>query len=436
MSASRRLAQVADQARSLPPHDAAHLLPELSPTELATLLSMLGDEKVAELVGELEPREAAHLLLGLSRAQAADILEEMPPDEATDVVEELSPEQAVGILGEMEQEQAEDVRQLLRYDPDTAGGIMTPEFLALPPDLTAQEAMLTIRRRAEEAETIYYAYVTDHQQRLVGVLSLRDLVLAPPSKRVSDLMLRDMVKVTTDSPQDEVARLFRDYHLLALPVVDAANRLQGIVTVDDVTGILQEDVAEDFLKAGAIGGGDETVTTPVRQAVRGRLPWMVANLFLYAVPAGAVALFEETIKAVAVLAVFMPIISTMGGNSGIQALNVAIRSIALGEIRLEEFRRAAGKELKVGLINGAVYGLLIGLVALAWKRHVALGLLAAFAMWFNCLWAAVLGGTMPFVLKRLGLDPAMMTGPILTTVTDLTGFTLFLGLATLFLAYL
>lgn len=415
------------------PADIADLLEKMPEEEALTLIEKLSPHLAGEMLDELRPRLSARLLSHLDHKRAADILEEMKPDEATDLLERLPSAKQKELLGEMEREESAVIEKLMTYPPDSAGGMMSPEVISLSKDLTAGEAIDILRKAAAEAETIYYAYVVDQQGRLEGVLAMRDLIISDPQRKLEEIMNRDVSSVRVDTDREEVARLFDRYDYLALPVVDSANRLLGIVTVDDVIDVMRQEATEDFLKFGGISGGEEHPLSRPRFSVRRRLPWMSANIFLNLIAISAIALFESTIAEVVALAVFMPIISDMGGNVGLQALSVTIRGLAVGEVSIKELWRVVRKEVMVGFTNGLILGAQLGIIAYIWKRSFFLGIVATLALWANTLIAGILGGTLPIILKRLGLDPAMMTGAILTTITDFSGFFVFLGLATIFL---
>lgn len=419
---------------------------EKNPADIAEILSDMSEERATELIhrlflrhsaaqplGEMDPNESAELVVRLDREEASMILSRMDPDDAVDMLLELPDAIQQELLSRLSRKDAEVLRDLLSYPPDSAGGLMSPEIVPLSLSMTVQEAIDQLRRRVEEAETVYYAYAVDDDGRLLGVLSLRDMALAPSGSTLTDLVVRDAVRVPLDMDVEDVARLFDKYDFFALPVVDDDGRLRGVITVDDVIDVIREEATEDFLKFGGISGGEEYPHTPPRSSIRRRLPWMAANIVLNLVAVSAIAIFEGTIAQVVALAVIMPIISDMGGNVGLQALSVSIRGLAVGKVNINELWQVMRKELAVGLVNGLILGLQLGVIAYLWRGSFYLGLIAAVAMAINTITAGVLGATLPIALKWLKLDPAMMTGAILTTITDFSGFFVFLGLGTLFL---
>lgn len=420
----RHPAEIAAEVEHLPEREILQILLEL-PRELA-----------GDLLEQLRPRLSARLVSHLDPEEASELLEEMAPDEAADVLEQLPEAEQQEILEQMAEDEAKLLEELIAYPPDTAGGIMSPDVVALSRELRVEEALAELRRIAEEVETVYYVYVVDEEHHLLGVIPMRDLALSPPRRQITEVMVPEVLKVEVGMDKEEVAHLFEQYDYLALPVVDPQNRLLGIVTADDVLDVVRQEATEDFLKFGGISGGEEYPLTPARFSIRRRLPWMAANILFNLIAVSAIALFESTLARVVALAVIMPIISDMGGNVGLQALSVSIRGLAVGEVSIKLLWRVVRKELTVGLVNGLILGLQLGLIAYFWRGSPFLGLVASLALWINTIVAGVLGAALPILLKWLGLDPAMMTGAILTTITDFSGFFIFLGLGTLLLARL
>ncbi|MCS7216881.1 MAG: magnesium transporter [Candidatus Bipolaricaulota bacterium] len=419
------------------------------PADIAEVLTTLKEEEAVELLrrlylrraaaaplGEMDPEEAARLLAELNRDEALHILSHMDPDDAVDLLLELPEATVRDLLSRLEARKAQMFRTLLAYPPDTAGGLMSPEVLALPAHLTAQEAIEEIRRRAEELETVYYAYVVDEERKLLGVLSLRDLVLARPDTPIHALMNREVVTLPAEMDVEEVAQLFDKYNYLALPVVDKEGHLLGIVTVDDVMDVMREEATEDLLRVGGIPAGEDLPLDPPWSSVRRRLPWLMGLVVLNLSVAGLVSRFEATIAELAFVASLMPLIADMSGNAASQALTVVIRGMALGLVGWKDLPRILWKELRVGLLAGLGLGLQIGLLSLLLWRKPMFGAVAGLALAGTTVGACLTGGAVPFLFKRLKMDPAMMSGPVATTVGDLIGIGLFLSLATAFRAHL
>jgi magnesium transporter len=418
----------------LHPADRAEAFSDLPKNEQDEILPRLDPEEAAELLEELEDDEAAEAAASLSAETLADVLDEMEPDAAADILGDLSKEQAESTLAQMEE--ADEVRPLLAHPDDTAGGLMTSEFFALRRQMTAQKAIDFLRERELDGASPYYLYVVDRFNKLIGVVGLRDLITAPPEATIEAIMRRDIRSVPVGADQEEVARLMKKYSLLALPVVDADGKLAGVIKSTDIVYVVEEEAQEDLYRLANVSDGDLSVWSPVRLAVSRRLPWLVVNLFTAFLAAGVIGLFENTIARVALLAVFQSIVAGQGGNAGTQTLALMVRGIAVGEI---EFRDAGGailREVGIGVIHGAVVGVLVALGAWAWKGIPVLGLCIGLAMIGNMIAAGIAGTLVPLTLKALRLDPALASAVIVTTVTDCVGFGLFLGLATLFLPYL
>jgi len=404
------------------------------PADVAEVLSELSDEQATKLIHRLFLRHAAAEPLGakLDRAEASEILSRMDPDDAVDLLLELPEEVQRELLSRLSRKDAQVLTDLLSYPPDTAGGLMSPEVVPLSLSMTVQEAIDLLRRRQEEAETVYYAYAVDDEGRLQGVLSLRDMALAPPGKELRDLVIRDAVTVPVDADVEEVARLFDKYDYFALPVVDSEGKLLGVITVDDVIDVMREEATEDIYRAQSVPLEDR-VGTPWYESLRLRLPWLSFNLLTAFLAAAVVGAFESTIARVAALAIFMPIIAGQGGNAGMQTVTIVTRGIALGEVPKGEGWGLLFKEVLLGLLNGIVIGAVVGLVAFLWKGEPLLGLVAFLAMVLNMLAAGIAGTVIPLTLRALRLDPALASSIFLTTVTDVLGFAFLFLLARLIL---
>lgn len=425
-----------ERLRSLSPQELADFLLSLDPQDLAHLVSRLGQDAVAELVAELDSHDAARLILKLSRAQAADVLEEMPPDDAADVLEELAPQEAETLLTEMEKDRANALKGLLAYPEGTAGSLMTPDCITVRPDLTAAEALAVIRRLAEDAETVHYVYVTDPEtQRLLGVLSLYRLVFSRPDTLVQDLMTRDVIKIRADAPQEEAARLVQRHDFVSLPVVDGEDRLLGIITVDDVLDVLQEEFTEDY--ARLVGADAEAMArrSPL-QAARLRLPWLLVTLGVELAAGFVIARFDEVLKQVILLASFMPIISAISGNVGLQAAAIVVRGLDTGHVTLRGWWATVRKELATASLMALVIGSILGSIGMAWSGKASFGLVIGAAQVTAMLTAGLMGTLFPLVSKRLGFDPATTAGPFETAFQDVVGFAVFLWLASRLLHFL
>jgi len=441
----RRLRQLLDDGNpreaetlvlSLAPAGLADLLLQLDPIELARLQPVLGRVRLADALAELDPSEAARLIARFTRAIAADILEDMEPDDAPHVVEELEDSQAEGILAEMEQDEARELRQLMTYPADTAGGRMTPEFVSISPTVTVAAAMRLVRTQAPDAETIYYVYVTDQYERLRGVVSLRQLVIADPQARIADVMRRQVFHVRVDTDQEGAARLLAEHDLLAVPVVDEVDRLRGVITVDDVLDVVEQEATEDMYRMAGIGV-KEHATSPMLESARRRVPWLAFNMIWSLGSAFIISGFQGTIEAATVLAVFIPVITGQAGNAGIQTATIVIRSLALGEVTPGDTMKVLLREWGVGVIKGGLFGLLLGAIAWVWKGSPVLGLVAGGALFLNiAVVASTTGVIFPMTLRRIGIDPATIAGVFDTMLSDLMGNLIYLGIATLLIRWL
>ena len=429
------------RSRREPPHEirepeVVRLTEELehqSEEEAVKTLEALPPEVAGEVLDHMDPEHASELLARLKDPEAADLLEEMWPDNAVDVIEALPEEKRTELLRLLQREapkEAAVLQKLSQYRPDTAGGLMSPDVVALPEHLTVEEAIAELRRLADEAEVLYYAYVVDRDGKLLGVLSMRDLILSDPQTPIREIMYRDVVTVPVDLDAEEVARIFDRYHYLALPVVDRDGRLLGIVTFDDVIDTIREEETEDMQRLVGVAPEDKALD-PWHESLQRRLPWLLINLATAFAAAGVVAFFEGTISKLPKLVIFMPIIAGQGGNTGSQTVTVVVRAIALGELKPGEGWRVVLKELILGAVHGLVIGAIVATIAYLWQGSPMLGVVVALAMIFNLIMAGVAGALIPLGLRFWGADPALASTIFLTTVTDICGFLFLLGLGTL-----
>ncbi len=416
------------------PAEWADLIPMLEPSEVALLLQWLPDDELPELMEELSPADAARILRTLSRTEAAELLEEMDPDDAADVVERLPEDEAREILIRMRPEEASELRDLSRYPPETAGGIMTPAFVAVTAEATAEEAITAIRRLVDDAETVNYIYVAGPDRTLLGVLSLYRLLLSPSETPVRELMAPSTVRVRADADREVAARLLTDRNLLALPVVDGEDHLLGIITEDDVADVLEAEATEDIERLG----GSEPLNAPYRSSgvfvlVRKRILWLLL-LFVAAGYTGTVLQdFKGELTEVVALSFFIPLLIGTGGNMGSQTVTLIVRAMALGEVSLRDIGWVVFKELRVGLILGLI------LAIVAFGRAVLLdvgpdiGVVVALTILAICLWSAMVAAALPLLLRALRIDPAVVSAPLITTVVDGTGLLIYFSIARILL---
>jgi len=419
------------------PADLAQVFGSLLDTERHSVFSLLVERSprlAMETVSEMGAEEGAKLLTGRSAEETAKLLQELPSDDAAALLDFLPEELSSEVLELMRRKESGQVESLLEYGEQTAGRIMNPQVFALREDLTVAES-ITALQSSRDVEMVFYLYVVDERRHLVGVTSLRRLLLVSPETPLKRIMTPEVTSVRVDTDQEEVARLVASYNLLAVPVVDEENKLAGVVTVDDVIDVIKDEAAEDLLRLAGVSG-DERIETPVSEAIKRRLPWLGINLVTAFVAAGVVATFESTIQQVTALAIFMPIVAGMGGNAATQTLTVIVRGLALGEVSFATARKALAKETVIGLTNGVVLGLIAAGVAMATKQDPMLGLVLGMAMLVNLFVAATAGTVVPLSLRALKVDPALGSSVFITTFTDMVGFAAFLGLATVFLRYL
>lgn len=416
------------------PADVAPVLPLLLEEDRKRILSLLIEAgKAARALLDLDEKDLNEILDLLDDSTVAAICSSSAPDDAADLLDSLDEDRRSLILEVLGATQGAKLESLLEGEEETAGSLMNTEFLALDEDLTVAQAIEAIRQYPRK-ESFFYVYCVDNEQRLVGVLSLRSLILANPTARLRDLMVQSVVRTQIDSSPEEVAQLVSKYDLLSMPVVDHQNRLVGVVTVDDVLDVIQEQAEEDLLHLAGVGAS-ERVGTRARESWRTRFPWLAVNLVTAFVAASVVRYFEGTIEKWTALAAFMPIVAGMGGNAGTQTLTVFVRALALGEIDWRTGGRPIYKELLVGLANGVAIGLMTAAIVGFWTGDWILAVILLSAMCINLVIAGVAGGMVPLLLERLGFDPAVASSIFVTTFTDVGGFLSFLGLATLAMRY-
>lgn len=403
--------------------------------KLYKILERLPDWLIADIIDEEEDEEKYEILKKFSENRQKQILEEMSSDEITDLIGSLDQEQYEDVLNKMNEEDRKDVSALLSYKPDTAGGIMATEFVTIDENYTVEETLKYLQHEAPDAETAYYLYVVDKKNVLKGVVSLRDIVCNNFNKKIEEITNTNVITVKYDMDQEEVARKFEKYGFLTIPVVDENNKILGIVTVDDIVEILQEENTEDIHRLGGIDK-EEKVDGSVIESIKSRLPWLIVNLVTAILAASVVGAFEGTISKVVSLATFMPIVAGMGGNAGTQSLTIIVRGIALGELNKENGKKIFLKEVLVGLITGIVIGFIISILGYIWERNYIFGIVIGVAMILNMIVATMAGYIVPIVLKKLKVDPALASAVFVTTATDVLGFFFFLGLATMFINYL
>jgi magnesium transporter len=420
----------------VPPADVAPLLADLTQDEIRLVMELLfRQRRAAWVLRALPPELLPRIFEALADQRLADVLARLEIDDLLELVAALPAERREEVRARLPASRRDELAKAELYPESSAGRAMTTSFIALDEKMTAQEAIDALRAAGDAAPSILYLYVVDDLRCLRGVVPIRRLVSAPPDRPVSQLMVREPVPVRAEAEQEEVAALVRRYDLLAIPVIDVDGRMLGVITVDDVIDVITEEATQDMYHLAGLSD-DDRVFSPARTAIRKRMPWMLVNLVTCFLAAGVVALFEHTIQQMVALAVFMPVVAGMAGNGGIQALTVITRAIALGEIEFSSGARAALKELGVGLALGAVTGGASAVLAWLWHGSPQVGLALFLAMAIAMAVAGLVGAAVPLVLKALRQDPALGSGVIVTTFTDVFAFLSFLGIATLLLDHM
>ncbi|MEH2192347.1 MAG: magnesium transporter [Nostoc sp.] len=416
----------------LQPVDVGDYITQLPEKQRAIAFRLLNKDQAIDVFEYLPTEVQEELINSLHDVQVVQLVEAMSPDERAELFDELPAGVIKRLLQELSPEQRQATATILGYPEGTAGRVMTTEYVRLRQGLTVGEALSKIRRQDEDKESIYYAYVTDDNRTLVRVVSLRQLLFTFPDVFIKDISSDRVIKVRTETPQEEVARIMQRYDLIAIPVVDREDRLVGIVTIDDVMDILEEEATEDIQKLAGVSGDEAALSSPLL-TIRNRLPWLLGIMALYIGAASAIAPFQSVISAVPVLAVIMPIFSNTGGTVGIQSLTVTIRSLGVGEVTPKDTLKILRKELLAGLATALVLATTMILLSLIWARPQErwVALIAGMVMATNTIVAVTLGTLLPMGLKRLKLDPALVSGPLVTTMLDTIGFLTFLSLISL-----
>ncbi|MFQ5454607.1 MAG: magnesium transporter [Nitrospirota bacterium] len=429
--------KISNMINKMHPADIAKVIRHLSlPQERRTVFELIKDLPVkANVISEIDPSSIEDILNEMSSHEIVMIFKEIPSDDVADILGYLPEDKSTEILQLMKVEDSQDVEVLLKYHEETAGGIMTTEFFALHEETTAGEATKRLQTDID-AEMVFYIYVTDNEGKLVGVVSLRQLLLISPDTALRKFMTTNVISVVVDTDQEEVARQVARYNILAIPVVDKDNILKGIITVDDVIDVIREEATEDMLKMA--GTGEETLMLEASTfiAARYRLPWLLTNLIGGIFTAGLLWLFRLTIREVIAIVSFIPVINSMAGNIGLQSSTIIVRGLATGGIESIDIYKVFLKELKVGALMGMICGTIVGIVAYIWHGNIMLGVVVGSSMFIAVGVAATMGTLVPLFFKRFDIDPAISSGPFVTTVNDITGIILYLSLATYLLNYL
>ena len=429
---NNRQEELRDKMNKLHPADSAQIINELPSEYQLSAFSLLNTENASDVIHDLHDELREEILETIQQPRLVKMIDEMDSDEATDIAAELDEEQLKDVLEKIDKEDSEEIKQLLVYDEESAGGLMQKEIIAVNADMKRDEMIEYIRKSHEEVENIHYVFVVDDKNILLGIIEISRLLLAKPQREARDIMDKNVISVPVDMDQEQVAHMFRKYDIYILPVVDKANQLLGRITVDDIIDVIDDEASEDVYKMVGLESEDRVFTSPL-SSVRKRLPWLTLNLFTALLVSSVVGIFESTIKQLSFLAVLMPIVAGLGGNSGTQTLTVITRGIALGELTLHNTFKAILKEISVGIINGILIGSVAMLLAYLFKGNILLGVVLAAAMICNMFIAGLVGSLIPVIMKRLKFDPALASSVIITMLTDIGGFASFLGLATIML---
>lgn len=419
--------------------DLADILPELKAEERLLCFKNMDEEKAADMIEYLSPQLQVELLGDIDEESASRIISKMPHDSAADVLGDMEDDDSETYLEKLPDKFSAEVRELLTYNEDTAGGIMNPVVMTVNFDMTVEEVLASIRIQAEQENLdLYYIYVIDKQKHLLGVISLRKLLTSPINQKVEDIMITDIVKLHVDDYQDYIADIFMKYQYNALPVVDLYNRLKGMITWDDVQDIVEEETTEEIYTSSGISTDvvdeDEILSGNIFNSIRARTPWLFITLIGEFIAVHVGNHFSETLNAVPIIAIFMPLLAGLGGNIGTQSITLMVRGFSTGQVTLSSAFRHIFREMFVGLIIGTFFGLLVALVTWGWHGNVYLGMVVGLAMTINMTLATVIGTFTPFALKKLKVDPAVASGPMIATTIDIMGLTIYFTLVTISLA--
>ncbi|WP_047982366.1 magnesium transporter [Ornithinibacillus contaminans] len=414
------------------PYDQAQFFMEMEATDRMLIYNYLSPEEVAGIMEHIELEEIQPFFTEMDPRFASMVFAEMSTDDAVDILNEMEKDKVVSFLTIMNDDAAGEIKDLLHYEEKTAGSIMTTELISVYKTQTVKDTMLQLKKDGPNAETIYYLYVVDNDKKLVGVLSLRDLIIADDDTKIETIMNDNVFSVSVAEDQEEVAKIMRDYDFLAVPVVDFQHHLLGIITVDDILDVIDEEASEDYSKLAGISDVDTPDTNPL-VAAKKRLPWLIILLFLGLFTASLIGQFEETISQVTILSIFIPLIAGMAGNTGTQALAVAVRGLATGEYGNEGKLKLILREAGTGLITGTVCGIIITGVIFLWQNDIFLGILVGLSIMATLVVATLAGSLIPLIMDRLKIDPAVASGPFITTINDIISVLIYFGLATAFM---
>lgn len=419
----------------LHPYEQAVFFMEQEYNNRMQIYAYLSPKEMSEIMENIDLQHTEKYITEMDSNFASMIFESMAVDDAVDILQELTKDEVASFLTIMEHEAANEIKALLHYEEKTAGSIMTTEYVSFIENKTKKTTLEEMKEMAPDAETIYYTYVLDENKKLSGVLSLRNLIVADDDEVVGDIMSNNVVSVPVGMDQEEVAKMMRDYDFLALPVVDFQDHLLGIITVDDILDVMEEEASDDYSKLAAVSDIDMKATSPF-YAAKKRLPWLIILLFLGMITASLIGSFEATLEKVPIVAIFIPLIAGMAGNAGTQSLAVAVRGIAMGDYGKEAHLKFMLREITTGVFVGGVCGIVVILMIFFWKGNIFLGILVGIAILVTLTVATLSGALIPIVMDKLNIDPAVASGPFITTLNDITSVIIYFGLATAFMGLL
>lgn len=418
--------------------DLADIFPELSADERLLCFKNIDEEKAADMIEYLSPQLQVELLGEIDEELASRIISKMPHDSAADVLGDMEEDESETYLDKLPHKFSAEVRELLTYNEDTAGGIMTPVVMTVNVDMTVGEVLSSIREQAQEDNLeLYYVYVVDKQSHLQGVISLRKLLTSPIDQKVEDIMITDIVRLHVDDFQDYIADIFMKYQYNALPVVDLYNRLKGMITWDDVQDIIEEETTDEIYTSSGISTDvvdeDEILSGNIFNSIRARTPWLFITLIGEFIAVQVGNHYQGTLHAVPIIAIFMPLLAGLGGNIGTQSITLMVRGLSTGQVTLSSAFRHIFREMLIGLLIGTFFGMMVASVTWGWQENVYLGLVVGLSMMINMTMATIVGTFTPFALKSLKIDPAVASGPVIATTIDIMGLTVYFTLVTIFL---
>lgn len=432
--------QLREELDSFHGADLADIFQELRPEERLECFKLLDIEKAADLMEYISPQMQVELLGDIDQELASKIITRLPHDAAADVLGDMEEDESENYLDKLPHKFSEEVRELLTYNEDTAGGIMNPIVLTVNSDMSVMDVLNHIRIKAEKDNMeLYYVYVVDKQNHLLGVVSLRKLLTSPINQKVEDIMISDIVKLHVDDYSEFIIDEFMKYQYNALPVVDLYNRLKGMITWDDVHDLFEEETTEKIYASSGISteivDEDEILSGNILNAIRARTPWLFITLLGEFVAVNVANHFDHTLSALPIVAIFMPLLAGLGGNIGTQSITLMVRGLSTGQVTLSSALHHIIREMFVGLIIGSIFGILVTLVTFGWQHNIELGIVVGVAMTINMTMATIIGTFTPFALKSMNVDPAVASGPVIATTIDVVGLAVYFSLVSTFLLH-